>query len=79
MDYKKLNYDITDVIVRSLHQIDKFQRNRNKSFNETKAEMELLESEAVAMYRNDAVYHAKVQMIVSRLLEVIRSNDVPNI
>ena len=75
MDYRKLNNDITGVVAKGLHYLENLEATQKMV---TCEEVIRATDGGIERYRNDPIYHAKVQMLVAHLLEVIRSNDVPN-
>lgn len=73
MNYRKLSNDITDVVIEALQYFDHVDKN---GVPMTAAETTESISGGIKRYQTDPVFHAKVQMLVSRLIKVI--DEVPN-
>lgn len=71
VDYRMISDDITNVIASGLHYIEHLNASKPP---ETFTEATEAISGGIERYKNDAIYHAKVQLLVARLLEVIRKN-----
>ena len=72
MDYRKLSNEITDVVVEALQHFDHIDRKGPpQTFEETQASI----VGAVERYRNDPVFRAKAQMLVSRITATVQNNE----
>lgn len=72
MNFLKLNNEITDVVIEALQYFDHVDRKgMPQTFEETQASV----SGAMDRYRNDTIFRAKAQMLVSRITEVVRANQ----
>ena len=72
MDYRKLSNEITDVVVEALQHFDHIDRKGPpQTFEETKASI----FGAMERYRDDPVFRAKAQMLVSRITAVVQNNE----
>lgn len=72
MDYRKLSNEITDVVVEALQHFDHIDRKGPpQTFEETQASI----TGAVERYRNDPVFRAKAQMLVSRITATVQNNE----
>lgn len=75
MDYKRLSYDITDVVIEALQHFDHIdKKGPPQSFAEATESI----SGGVKRYQIDPIFRAKVQMLVSRITATVQAHDVPN-
>ena len=71
MDYRKLNEEVTDVVIEALQHFDYVDREGPpQTLEETQASF----FGAVYRYRNDPIFRAKAQVLVSRIMTVVRNN-----
>ena len=71
MNYRKLHDDITEVVAKGLHYLENYERT---SGLKTAAEVTESVDGGLKRFMVDPVYHAKVQMLVAHLTNVVRSN-----
>lgn len=75
LNYRKLIDEITNVVIEALQHFDHLDRKgQPQTFEETQASI----SGAVGRYRNDPVFRAKTQMLVSRITAVVQDNEAHN-
>ena len=75
MDYRKLSNEITEVVIEALQNFDHMDRKGQPlTFEETQASID----GAVNRYRNDPIFRAKAQMLVSRITAVVQDNETHN-
>jgi len=76
MDYRKLSNEITEVVIEALQYFDHADRKGTpQTFEEAQASI----AGAVDRYRNDPVFRAKAQMLVSRITAVVQDNETHNV
>ena len=72
MDYRRLDNDITEAVIEALQHFDHIgKKGVPQTFDEATESI----GGGIKRYRIDLIFRAKVQMLVSRVMVIVREHD----